>query len=59
MDETEGVSNVDMTDNRYIPDHTWPYMREMFYIVCVKKGFLANALLRVYSVFLYYVRLPA
>ena len=24
MDETEGVSNVDMTENRDIPDHPWP-----------------------------------
>ena len=36
-DETEGVSDVDMTENRDIPDHPWPYMREMFEIVCVKK----------------------
>ena len=35
MDETEGVNNVDMTENRDIPDN--PYMREMFEIVSVKK----------------------
>ena len=23
MDETKGVSNVDMTENRDIPDHPW------------------------------------
>ena len=37
MDETEGISNVSMTENRDIPDHPWPYMREMFEIVSVKK----------------------
>ena len=37
MDETEGVSNVNMTENRDIPDHPLPYMREMFEIVSVKK----------------------
>ena len=36
MDETEGVSNVDMTENRDIPDHPWPYIRGMFEIVMVK-----------------------
>ena len=30
MDETEGVTDVYMTENRDIPDHPWPYMREMF-----------------------------
>ncbi|KAI2661024.1 hypothetical protein H4Q32_027624 [Labeo rohita] len=39
--ETEGVSNVKMTENRDFPDHPWPYMREMFKFV---EGFLANAL---------------
>ena len=24
LDETEGVSNVNMTENREIPDHPWP-----------------------------------
>ena len=24
LDETEGVSNVDMTENIDIPDHPWP-----------------------------------
>ena len=34
---TEGVNDVDMTENRDIPDHPWPYMMEMFEIVVVKK----------------------
>ena len=29
MDETAGVSDVYMTENRDIPDYPWPYMREM------------------------------
>ena len=33
---TDRVSDVDMTENRDIPDHPWPYMREMFKIVGVK-----------------------
>ena len=36
MDETEGVSDVDMTENRDISDHPWPYIRRMFEIVMVK-----------------------
>ena len=37
VDETVGVSDVDMTENRHIPDYPWPYMREMFKIVGVIK----------------------
>ena len=36
LDETEGVSNVDMTENRDIPDHPWPYMK-MFEVARLKK----------------------
>ena len=36
MDEAGGVSDVDMTENRDIPDHPWPYVRE---IISVKKDF--------------------
>ena len=55
MDETEGVSNVNMTENRNICDHPWPYMRmfEIVWNVLRHKGFLVNAL-RVYCVFLYF-----
>ena len=37
MVKTEEVSDVDMTENRDINDQLWPYMREMFEIVGVKK----------------------
>ena len=33
--KTEGGS--DMTENTDITDHPWPYMKEMFQIVAVKK----------------------
>ena len=42
-DETDEVSDVDMPENKDIPDHSWSYMREMFDIFC-QKGFLVNAL---------------
>ena len=43
MDETEGVSDEDMTENRDIPDHPWPNEEDVRNGWC-QKGFLANAL---------------
>ena len=37
MDETDGVSDVHMTENRDIPDHQWPYVRKKFKTFGVKK----------------------
>ena len=37
MDETEGVGNVNMTENRDTADHAWLYVREMLETVDVKK----------------------
>ena len=44
-----GVSDVDITGNRDIPDHPWPYRREKFEIVGVKNDSECVSL----SVFLY------
>ena len=32
MNDTEGINDVYVTENRDITDHPWPYMREMFQI---------------------------
>ena len=46
-DETEVISDVDMTETRDIPDHPWPYMRDVRH--CLRqKEFMVNAL-HVYS----------
>ena len=50
MDETEGVGNVDMTENRDIPDHPWPYMRKMLFLYYVRLG-LPTVLLAEYPLY--------